>query len=112
MPSLSKTGDKDMNSTMKKLLVGASLLGSIAIATPAFAGDTVQTTVNPVTGATTTVEHHGAILPRNRSTTITTTPPAAPAYPPVASYPSPYQPDAYAPPAGTTTTTTTVNPSY
>jgi hypothetical protein len=112
LPHLTRQENLAMNGTVRKLLVGAAFLGSAAIVTPAFAGDSVSTSVDPVTGATTTVEHHGAILPRNRTTTVTTTP-APMVYPPAAYPPASYQPDAYAAPGyppvvqrQTTTTTT------
>jgi hypothetical protein len=64
-----------MNSAFRNATLGASLIGLAMLATPALAGSTTtSTTVDPQTGASVTVQHHDAILPRNRSTQVTVDP--------------------------------------
>jgi hypothetical protein len=64
-----------MNTKIRNAALAAGFLAGIGLTgTAAFAGDSTSTTVDPNTGASVTVQHHDAILPRNDSTNVTVTP--------------------------------------
>ncbi|XSG83397.1 MAG: hypothetical protein ACPW61_06350 [Methyloligella sp. ZOD6] len=62
-----------MKTTIRNVLLGAGLVGGVALATPALA-DKTTTSVDPVTGATVTVHERSALLPRNRTREVIVTP--------------------------------------